>query len=347
MNLTKELPASRIGLSLLMVFIAIGVTGCWEIQDVGDLPGGPSFSEAYGLNENGEVVGYGTTGTTNEAFVWSSAAGMRGLPRQGASSCVAYAINNAGQVVGACLQSISGKHLGVAWVGNQQIPINFGGRTILSSEVFAVNQNGEVAGSFREITGNHVFDIAFTWKPGVASGVRGLDALPADVGGSGAGRAINAQGWIAGNALLRMHVPYLWNPVNGRPSPVGQTSGAALPSGEARGINDARQVVGVYDGKGFLWTPGSPHQTVGTTETIPLEPYDINNKGQIVGVSNGRAVLYDSITKQLTDLGGLSNVTSAGWRSLSLARAINDKGQIAGYGVNSAGEVHGFLLSPL
>lgn len=338
------------------------VVYAWTIQDLGDLAGGPSFSEAYGLNDAGDVVGYGTTGATNEAFIWTSATGMRPLARgRGFSSCSANGISNNGLVAGYCDAAFSHKRTAMVWQSGQPRAITFNG-TILNSEALAVNPLGEVSGTYNERVGSKILDQAFSWDSRIVGGVaRGITPLPADLGGSGRGNAINGQGFIAGNANMNTgyvagginqypHQPYLWNPAVTNSAqaivPVGVLPNSSSRFGEAHGINDTRQVVGVYDNRGFLWTPGSPQQTVGTSIPLPIVPYDINNKGQVVGVSQGKARLYDVATKAVTDLGALPEVRAAGWRALSLARAINDNGQIAGTGVNAAGEVHAYLLSP-
>ena len=150
-----------------------------------------------------------------------------------------------------------------------------------------------------------------------------------------------------------MHLAYLWNPVTQKASPIDNIP--TLPpgtAGEARGINDAWQIVGVAGGKGFLFTPG-PGQTVGTVVLLPFEPYDINNKGQIVGTrpaggsGQAQAVLYTIATGVTQDLATqIPNLAASGWQWLDLARAINDKGQIAGRGVTTTGAVHGFIMTP-
>jgi probable HAF family extracellular repeat protein len=329
----------------------------WMIDDLGDLAGGPSFSEGHGLNDSGDVVGYGTSAATNEAFIWKRGIGMNALPKLvGSAYCTANGINNAGLVVGFCDDPAANKRTATLWQNNTPRAVVFS-ESAAGSEALAVNTLGDVSGTFRTTS---QLDQAFTVDTRLATPVaRGVTPLPADLKGSGRGNAINSQGFIAGNAIVNAgfvggginqnsHQPYLWNPavrVNAI-LPVGVLPNATAKFGEARGINDTRQVVGIYDNRGFLWTPGSSQQSVGTTMPIPLEPYDINNHQQVVGVTQGKAMLYDSRNGQLTDLGNLPEVQAAGWKSLSIARAINDNGQITGTGVNSAGETHAFLLSP-
>ncbi|MDY0055608.1 MAG: HAF repeat-containing protein [Methyloversatilis sp.] len=340
-----RVPAAR---ACLLFALASALAGCWQIDDIGDLPGGPHLSEACGINEGGDVVGYGSDADGSRAFVWRRGAGLTSLPlSDGTGACAAAGINDAGLVVGHCLTRAGGRKVAVVWSDVGVEAVQFPGRRVLGSELFAVNQTGEVAGGFREEVGrSFTVDSAFTWQHGSSQPVRGIAPLPSDSGGSGVARAIAPLGWVAGHAHVTPHPPWLWNPAAGRTHPVGELPMPASASGEARGINDQRQVAGVFDGRGYVWTPAGPGEVRGTTVEIPFEPYDINNRGQVVGVQGGRAVLYDLGTAKLTVLEELPEVRRAGWRRLALARAINDGGQIVGYGVNAAGDVSAFVMSP-
>src|SRR5438045_176604 len=66
------------------------------IRDLGTFPGG-DYSEAFGVNDAGTVVGDSNTRETMWAFVWNAVEGMRQLSSlPGDVSSRAFAINNSG-----------------------------------------------------------------------------------------------------------------------------------------------------------------------------------------------------------------------------------------------------------
>jgi probable HAF family extracellular repeat protein len=68
--------------------------------DLGGLPGA-QFSEAFSLNDAGQVVGYSLIGLSYRSFLWTSSAGFVDIGLlPGKTWSVATAINNLGQIVG-------------------------------------------------------------------------------------------------------------------------------------------------------------------------------------------------------------------------------------------------------
>jgi probable HAF family extracellular repeat protein len=80
----------------------------------------------------------------------------------------------------------------------------------------------------------------------------------------------------------------------------------------------------------------------------PSAALGINNAGQAVGWSSAAtgnsAFLWQNSV--MTDLSTVVGVAGTGW-SLFEAAAINDAGQIVGYGFNPLGQEHAFILTPV
>jgi probable HAF family extracellular repeat protein len=128
---------------------------------------------------------------------------------------------------------------------------------------------------------------------------------------------------------------------------IGTLGGA---SSFTRAINEAGQVTGYasYDASenyhAFLWSLKEGMTDLGTISPAPAsEGLAINKLGQVAGYSSYVGPLNEPLhaivwsrTTGLTDLGTLAH-------GVSLAQAINDAGQVAGYSEAANGQVHGFL----
>jgi probable HAF family extracellular repeat protein len=79
------------------------------------VPAGMGSSLAYGLNDLGQVVGYGQTASSQHALVWESASAVATDLDNGYGSSYAYAINNAGQIVGQSRCEENGRFQPVIW----------------------------------------------------------------------------------------------------------------------------------------------------------------------------------------------------------------------------------------
>jgi probable HAF family extracellular repeat protein len=123
-----------------------------------------------------------------------------------------------------------------------------------------------------------------------------------------------------------------------------------LPDSRAHGVNELGQVVGfsssfdpettdeIYES--FLYANG-----VMIDLGVPGEgniAYDINDAGQIVGWSAGRAYLYEG--GAVTDLNTL--IPAGSGLTLYAATGINNAGQIVGY-ARGGNRFHAFLLTPV
>ena len=280
------------------------------LTELGTLGG--NASRAYGVSPSGQVVGWAsiTDDENKQAFVWS-AGSMVGLPSLSDPPWdIARGINANGQVVG-----VSGPRYSpsiVLWQ-DDSIQVLWPGTT----SAYGINDDGQVVGKKGSDPGD-----PFLWEDGNLYNFSGTH---------GGAYAINDCGQIVGYLGVG-------DPSTDRIFLYSDGAIYDLGRGEAYGLNDVPnvQVVGYSNpsGQAFLWQNGSM-QYLGQGTA-----YGINDSGQVVG-TNGRAFLYTN--GQMWDLNDLID-PGLNW-TLIEAIAINDLGQIVGWGTNPYGQERGFLLT--
>jgi probable HAF family extracellular repeat protein len=144
------------------------------------------------------------------------------------------------------------------------------------------------------------------------------------------------------NATYASSLGFVWTKEGGMqalpelPNEVGASANA---------INDQGEIVGGNGSDAVLWHNDQNH-TIENLGTLPGQgwatAFGINDNGQVVGWSGFTAFVWTS-KSGMQDLNSLIPPGS-GWE-LSLASAINVRGQITGQGTIH-GEQHGFLLTP-
>jgi probable HAF family extracellular repeat protein len=216
----------------------------------------------------------------------------------------------------------------------------------------AINNRGQVAGASE--TGIATDCVphfeAVIWGPKKGE-IQELPPFPGDTEAVTAG--INDPGEVVGTSgnCSGPIEAVLWR--NGAPINLGNLGGAVFNI--AFGINNRGHVVGQSDLTGdtthhaFLWTEDDGMQDLGTLPGIPGSlASSINNKGQVVGFSDdfkGNTVPLIWQNGTMTNLNTLIPPNSPMF--LIEALGINDRGQIAGYGLLTAkGEVHAFVATP-
>lgn len=312
--------------------------------------GGPN-SGAGGVNKFGQIIGsaetaandpnnenfcgYGT-GKQCLTFLWDFGV-MTPLPTLGGTNSNYGGINNLGEVAGIAET-------------NQ--------RTGCASGVAA---NG---------TGPQVLNFeAVVWGP-APSQIRELSPLPGDTVGmangiNDAGQAVGASGTCANTVIPGFAAaPHavLWES-DGTPHKLPSLGGSdpdttVLGAGNVGFvINNSGIVAGqatLSDNKTFhpvLWEDGIVSDLGVLKGDLVGAALGLNNRGEVVGASvsapgpatgNPRAYVWRNGV--MTDLNTLVPADSPLY--LLTASAINDSGEIVGFGVTDDGELHGFLATP-
>jgi probable HAF family extracellular repeat protein len=358
-------------------FVAHGVySEKGAFVDLGVLPGGSNSCTQWinsrewtvGGSENGRLdplTGYPEV----RAVLWKHGK-IHDLGTLGGNESVAYAINDAGDVVGFASNAIPDSLTGYmyafgatqthAFLWKDGVMHDLGTLGGPDSIAFNVNERGQVAGnSFTSFTGNSVSPIPvaapFLWENGKMINLGGLG------GTYTAENDLNNRGQVVGFSFIAGDVafhPFLWS--EGKLFDLGTFGGTY---GEAIWLNDSGDVVGWADlpipcpGCGelgdqvyhaALWKHGKMID-IGPVEGDRCSVADdINSQGQVVGASGicfgaVNAFLWED-SGPAVDLNALVPVGSP--LHLREAISINDRREITGNGVLPNGDIHTFLLIP-
>lgn len=344
----RESPPAHNALAVWFCILAVGISApAWAVgpqyvvTDLGTLGGSTSY--AFDINDAGQVVGdaYTAGNATQHAFLYSNGT-MTDLGTLGGAYSAAIGINNAGQVAGWAdtAGTAAASHAFLYSNGTMTDLGTLGGS---SSIAYGINDAGQVVG-FAYTVGNATRH-AFLFSNGMMTDLGTL-------GGSSSGAAdINDTGQVVGFSRTTGNATqhaFLYS--NGTMADIGTLGGSGS---SANGINNAGQVVGGANtasnaaNHAFLYSNGTMTD-IGLLGGSQNYANGINDAGQVVGrfytFGDGawHAFLYSNGT--MTNLDTLIDPTS-GW-SLTEANAINNRGQIVGYG-SINGQTHAFLATPV
>jgi probable HAF family extracellular repeat protein len=283
----------------------------YMVTDLGTLGG--TFSQAFKVNNGGSVVGWATLAgdTALHAFLWQKGV-MTDLGTLGGPLSQASLVNDRDEVAGF-------------------------------SETSMPDPLGE------NFCGDSLVCLPFVWRAGVMTPLHTLG------GTNGIAVAINSRGEVLGFAensvvdpscvppQILQFKPVIWQKLQieelptfpGDPDGIGASMNdageATLPTGNCVSI-------GPPFGHDSLLRHGTLTE-FGTFEGVPIAANDINNKGQVVGVTfngtEGQAVLWQNGVA--IGLGFLQGDV------VSIGSAINNNGQVTGQSCDSNGSCRGFL----
>ena len=231
-----------------------------------------------------------------------------------------------------------------------------------------INNRGEIVGTAEnfKLDSTCPSPQKFQFKPVIWENgqIEELPTFGADVNGyafsiNDSGQAVGASGDCTalqgdGTYLVARHA-LLWQ--TGGVTNLGSLGGKGTGMGiVALGINNLGQAVGVSDltgdktFHGFVWSKETGMLDVGTLPgDVASGTLAINDASEMIGVSFDKDFNLTAFVQQpggiMTDLNSLIPADSPLF--LILACSINSRGELAGIGVNDAGDAHAFLATPI
>jgi probable HAF family extracellular repeat protein len=325
-----------------------------HVTDLGTLGGSESFASA--INDRGQIVGISRTAGDQDTHMFlydgDSLIDLSATYNigSGAYASSANAINRAGEIAGTMPS-------GDAMLLRQGVVTDLGRAGASYSIALGINNAGQAVGYYASPE--------FALHAFVYDGDRLTDLGPAGPEALSVATAINRSGTITGHATSTFRIPSHAFIYSGDVMRDITPFGSVESYGE--GINDRGDVVGEYltsDGTAFhafLYSDGA-FTDIAASNSPETVAYGINNHGQVVGTTwapytgvclNDRTGESYPCTKykphafvyekgRLTDLNSLIQPGS-GWE-LAWAFAINNKGQVVGWGLVN-GKFRAFVVS--
>jgi probable HAF family extracellular repeat protein len=237
-------------------------------------------SDAWGINNFGQVVGYSNLSGTAHAFLYDTDANYNGglgthLPVSGYSNETANAINDAGAVVGYATKT--GAQTAFLYSGGTTKVIP--GADVTKSAANSINNNGLVTG-YTAVSGNNR---SFIYN----SADNAFTTLGTLGGLASSGTDINDSGAVIGYSNLVNGVQHAFLYNGGTMIDLGALGSAANTS-QANAINNAGTIVGASNGHAFVYSNGNMVDLNTLIDPAPgftlTSATSINNLGQIVGL---------------------------------------------------------------
>lgn len=293
-----------------------------------------------GMNIFGHV---GSSDEEEAPFVWVNGR-IRWLPMYpGSDDCAVLDVNDLGEAVGGCEDFPS--YVALLWRDDTYITLNQ--YWWKSGAARAINNRSQITGTYK-VNSSILQRRGFFYDAGVFPPL--ATVIEPFTGYRSRGYDINEHGQVAGTSYYGPQTDdrgFLWQ----RGQAMELLGVLRYSETWAHAINDAGDIVGrsklgsAHDWLPVLWSEG---EVVGLP-TYPgddeTNPWDINNRGEIVGGMRDQDGPAVRLTRdEIHDLNTLV-VNLEDWY-FHEAKAINDVGQIAGWGYRNDG-AHVFRLDPL
>ena len=330
---SKHKLAQAIALGVLALAANQAQAANYTFSDLGTFNGAYIGAGANGVNNLGQVTGYGVANNNFVPYVWNGDIATPLELGPNGTGAVGIGINNAGQSSGYNNLPNDGGAIALRWEGSVAVPLDglAGGYSV----AMGINNLGQVAGfSAANSTWSEIH--AARWDGTAITDLGGLG------GNNSMANSINDAGQVVGFSSTAgensSHATSWTGTVITDLGTLGGTNSAA------NAINNAGQIVG----NSLITNDETTHATLWDANTgIPSDlgslgldsnAAAISNAGQIVGGStladgSGHATLWDG--NSIIDLNNFlpAGFAADGW-VLYQANAISDNGIIVGWAEN-------------
>lgn len=324
----------------------------YQIFDIGIVQTGDSASQAFGISPGGVAVGRSVRTGGAQAFSWTRAGGILGLPNlAGRAFCVSNAATDNGLVAGTCASTLFGtSRLPVVWQNGTvaQLPMP-AGETL--GDANDINASGVAVGSIN----SGILQRGVVYSGGTGTVITQTTStgcyFQTAFGINDAGRIVG-QGIDPNNAARNVGIVY--DTGSGSAIEVGAIAGAngAL----AFGVSNSGYVVGssmLNQGSGtpFIWSQAGGIVAIPLpTGTSQGSARAVNSAGWTVGTASSAFAipfLYDgTATYRLADLIPAGTGWDLSTNTSSSALGISDGNVIVGTGVLN-GQTHAYAMVPV
>lgn len=304
----------------------------WKAGVMLDLGTLGSSSKAIAINSAGEVVGNNQTTAGSRAFIWRNGV-MTDLGTLGGTTSEVADINDSGEVVGKSTTCSGSMH---AFLWKDGVMNDLGTLGGINSYAVDINNVGQVVGTSQIAPYG---ERGFLWWNGC---MVDLGPFPNqfDYGYDSYALKINEAGSVVGYGTYFAHYthPFFWK--DGEMTDIGEDSFFG-DHGSSADINDLDQVVGDFtthgtSAAGFMCQDGmlepvGPHDNFTYSNALR-----VNDNGEAIGYNYFLISTTMTINHAFTWKGGRLTYLPAPFGEQSVARALNNSGQIAGINANRA-----------